>query len=222
MVQRRELCEQPKTNRGEWELLLFDSLVIYFDTIGKPIHSRLPIKYQTTTAVTTTYTPVFHFPSLDGGGGLLPNPSIFLLTLFVLVVLLVVVGNCVGSGVPAIRALNTCLYNSAAGQSYRCRIEELSKSIPCVSKKSRHCWLPPYFIRTMWAGSHESILTLRTREIWVPKPLLSCKNKATRNQQIIREWVVCSLGCCDCNTLLVRFLQHTKEHTNNKETTAKF
>jgi hypothetical protein len=55
-------------------------------------------------------------------------------------------GNSVGSGFPSTLAFSTSWYKNAAWLSYRSLIVVFSKSIPCLAKKSRHAWFPPFFI----------------------------------------------------------------------------
>jgi len=51
-------------------------------------------------------------------------------------------------------------------------MEVVRKSIPCLERNSLQFWFPPAFMSASCLSVQESIVTLRTKEIWVPRPLM--------------------------------------------------
>lgn len=114
---------------------------------------------------------VFFLMNDSGSGiGLLPNPCILSFSETGASVLSCA-SNFVGSGRPLTRACSTCLYKAAANESYRCRILQVAKAMPCSSRNVRHCLLPPACMSSSCCSVHWSSVTERTKLICVPRPL---------------------------------------------------
>mmetsp|Transcript_11144 Transcript_11144/g.23070 ORF Transcript_11144/g.23070 Transcript_11144/m.23070 type:complete len:205 (+) Transcript_11144:500-1114(+) len=97
-------------------------------------------------------------------------------------------GSSVGSFVPLTLALMTCRHNSAAGEEYlvfmECGVNTVMSIPPFSAKKCLHLSFPPALRLASCWGVQESILTERTKEMWVPRlrccPLHSRQTKIER------------------------------------------